>query len=78
MMQKTKFPKCPEDLYDCAGYHNGACEILNDTNFKTKDGEPKPCPFYITRREKEDAERKRLERLESLGIPVRKCGVYDP
>ena len=47
MGSKLKLLKCKNSKNDCLKRtEDGRCRILNNTEFKNKDGTERLCPFY--------------------------------
>lgn len=47
MGSPNRYVKCRDSREDCIKRTlDGKCRILTNTEFKTKDGKVKECPFY--------------------------------
>lgn len=58
-----KCPNCVKQHTDCFAHSEGRCGVLSNTDFKDKD-----CPFYKTKAQTEEENRKRRERLDAYGL----------
>lgn len=68
MEDEKKYPRCMKKHFDCFAYFTddngvGKCRILTKTEFLGKD-----CPFYKTKKQCAEEEKRRIEYLNANGL----------